>query len=141
VTFQETSRYWFRGNVDLVYCNGVFHHIPVAERKAAMRFIWRSLKPGGYFAFWENNPWNPGTRYIMNRVPFDRDAVMLSANQARELLRSAGFHVERTDYLFVFPRVLRKLRWIESHVSSLPFGAQYLVLSRKSDNESKKDTE
>src|ERR1041385_7822408 len=54
--FQTFEQYVPGGNVDLVYCNGVFHHIPVAERSVALRFIYGSLCPGGVFALWENNP-------------------------------------------------------------------------------------
>jgi SAM-dependent methyltransferase len=120
-----------RGRMDLVFCNGVFHHIPLAERAAAVDHVYRSLRPGGWFALWENNPWNPGTRYVMSRIPFDRDAVTLSPPTARQLLRAGGFEVVSTHFLFLFPRVLRWLRWIEPLVSRLPFGAQYQVLGRK----------
>jgi SAM-dependent methyltransferase len=116
---------------DLVCCNGVFHHIPPLERTAAVDYILRSLHPGGYFAFWENNPWNPGTRYVMSRIPFDRDAITLSPPEARQLLRGCGFEILRTDFLFIFPSVLRWCRWIEPLCSRLPFGAQYQVLCRK----------
>ena len=84
---------------DLVFCNGVFHHIPPAERGGAVDYILRSLRPGGLFAFWENNPWNPGTRYVMSRIPFDRDAITLSPPEARQLLRVVGFEILRTDFL------------------------------------------
>lgn len=130
--FQEVLQYVPQESMDLVYCNGVFHHIPLARRKMAAQYIWRSLKPGGHFAFWENNPWNPGTRYAMSRTPFDRDAVTLAAPEACNLLQSAGFHIVRTDYLFIFPRTLSVFRWMEPHLSPFPFGAQYLVLARKS---------
>ncbi|MBX3350913.1 MAG: class I SAM-dependent methyltransferase [Nitrospira sp.] len=129
--FRNSSRYAPQEDVDLVYCNGVFHHIPVADRRTALRFIWHSLKQGGYFALWENNPWNLGTRYVMSRVPFDRDAVTLTAPEATRLLQTAGFHIVRTDYLFIFPKSLSLLRWMEPHLSPYPFGAQYLVLARK----------
>ena len=62
-------------------------------------------RQGGYFGFWENNPWNPGTRLVMRRIPFDRDAKLLSPPHARRLLTRAGFDVLRTDFLFLFPRV------------------------------------
>ena len=132
MTFEEIMLYAPQAVMDLVYCNGVFHHIPVAKRRMAAQYIWRSLQPGGYFAFWENNPLNPGTRYVMSRTPFDRDAVTLTASEARNLLESVGFHIVRTDYLFIFPRSLSLLRWMEPHLSAFPFGAQYLVLARKS---------
>jgi SAM-dependent methyltransferase len=117
--------------MDLVFCNGVFHHIPMAERAAAVHYIYQSLRPGGLFALWENNPWNPGTRYVMSRIPFDRDAIPLAPPESRRLVRTGGFAIVRTDFLFIFPRLLWWLRWLEPLVSRLPFGSQYLVLGRK----------
>src|SRR5205823_10980749 len=111
--FQVFDRATAPEPVDLVYTNGVFHHIPVAERPDAVGYVHGALLPGGLFALWENNPWNPGARYVMSRIPFDRDAIMLSARQARDLLRRAGFEVLRTDFLFIFPRPLRALRFLE----------------------------
>jgi SAM-dependent methyltransferase len=119
------------GEVDVAYCNGVFHHIPLAERAAAIDTVLRSLRPGGLFALWENNPLNPGTRLVMRRIPFDRDAITLTPRVARSLLRSGGFEVVRTDHLFVFPRRLARLRPLERRLAGTPLGAQYLVLARK----------
>jgi trans-aconitate methyltransferase len=116
---------------DLAFCNGVFHHIPVAERHAAAAYVHEALVPGGFFALWENNPWNPGTRYVMSRVPFDRDAITLTPPQSRRMLRDAGFDIVRTDYLFVFPHLLRAFRPLERVLAPLPLGGQYLVLARK----------
>ncbi|MBK5187430.1 MAG: class I SAM-dependent methyltransferase [Gemmatimonadaceae bacterium] len=116
---------------DLAFCNGVFHHIPVAERRAAAAYVHDALVPGGMFALWENNPWNPGTRYIMSRVPFDRDAITLTPPETRRLLRNAGFDIVSTDFLFVFPHALRALRPLERLLAPLPLGGQYLVLARK----------
>lgn len=116
---------------DLAFCNGVFHHIPVDERYAAASYVYDALVPRGMFAMWENNPWNPGTRYIMSRVPFDKDAITMTPPETRRLLRGAGFDIVRTDFLFVFPHLLRALRPLERLVASLPLGGQYLVLARK----------
>ncbi len=117
---------------DLVYCNGVFHHVPLAERREAVAYIRRALRPGGLLALWENNPWSPGARYVMARIPFDRDAEMISARGARRLLRAGGLVAVRTDYLFIFPRVLRLLRPLEAPLARLPAGAQYEILASKS---------
>ena len=118
-------------DIDLVYCNGVFHHIPLSRRATAVDYIYRLLRPGGLFALWENNPWNPGTRYVMSRIPFDRDAITLTAPETRRLLRTGGFEILRTDFLFIFPRVLSWLRCVEPLVTQLPLGGQYQVLCRK----------
>jgi SAM-dependent methyltransferase len=119
------------GTVDLAFCNGVFHHIPVDQRQEALAYVWRSLRPGGLFAFWENNPLNPGTRYVMSRIPFDRDAITLTARQGQRLLAQAGFSLMHVDFLFLFPRALKSLRFAEAYLSSLPMGAQYQLLVRK----------
>jgi SAM-dependent methyltransferase len=123
------------GDFDVVYCNGVFHHIPPEERRGAVRTIFDSLRPGGLFALWENNPWNPGARLVMSRIPFDRDAVPLSAPEARRMVREGGFEVVGTDFLFIFPRCLGVFRFLEPALSRFPLGAQYQVLCRKTDEE------
>jgi len=118
------------GTIDLVFCNGVFHHIPIAERRGALAYIVRALRPGGLLALWENNPWNPGTRYVMSRISFDRDAITLTPLEARRLVRSAGLDILRTDFRFYFPHALRALRWIEPALTRVPLGGQYQVLAR-----------
>ncbi len=120
------------GQADVAFCNGVFHHVPLDDRLNKARYVHGALQAGGIFAFWENSPWNPGTRYVMWKIPFDRDAIMLSPPQARRLLRSAGFEVIFTDFLFIFPKALGFLRWMEPMASKLPLGGQYQVLCRKS---------
>jgi SAM-dependent methyltransferase len=116
---------------DLVFCNGVFHHISPGDRIAAVDMVYSSLRPGGLFAFCENNPWNPGTRYVMHRIPFDDNAISLSPPAARCLLRGCGFKVLRTDFLFFFPRLLTWLRLLEPRLAWLPLGAQYQILCQK----------
>jgi SAM-dependent methyltransferase len=114
-----------------VYCNGVFHHIPLAERDAAVDYIYRSLRPGGLFSLWENNPWNPGTRYVMAQLVFDRDAIRLTAAESMKRARQRGFAVISVDYRFFFPRFLAGLRFLEPQLAGVPLGAQYQVLCRK----------
>lgn len=118
-------------DIDLAYCNGVFHHIPLADRAEAVARVRQSLRPGGWFSLWENNPWNPGTRLVMKRIPFDRDAIPLSPPVARRLLAAGGFRVVRTDFLFFFPGPLRRLRWLEPALVRFPLGAQYQVLAQR----------
>ncbi len=116
---------------DLAFCNGVFHHIPLDQRAASAQSVFNAVKPGGHFAFWENNPWNPMVHYIMSKVPFDADAIMLWPHEARGLLRRAGFEIVRTDYLFIFPGALGALRFLEPWCCKLPLGGQYQILCRR----------
>jgi SAM-dependent methyltransferase len=131
-SFLPIAQYEPKAELDLAYCSGVFHHIPVAERASAVDYVYRSLRPGGFFSFWENNPWNPGTRYVMSRIPFDRDAITLKPPEAVSLLQSGGFEILRRDSLFYFPKQLKWLRWLEPYLICLPLGGQYQVLCRKS---------
>jgi SAM-dependent methyltransferase len=130
-TFQPCEEFLPRGDLDLVFCNGVFHHVPPAERPDVVRQIVEALRPGGIFAMWENNPYSPGARLVMSRIPFDRDAIMVWPGQARRLMRDAGLRVVRTDFLFIFPRLLKALRPVEPLLRGLPLGAQYQVLGMK----------
>lgn len=119
------------GTADLAFVNGVFHHITPAERPAALADIRARLRPGGLFAFWENNPWNPGTRFVMSRVAFDRDAMTFGPPTARRMLRAAGFEILASESWFWFPRVLAFFRPLEALLAPLPFGGQYLILARR----------
>jgi SAM-dependent methyltransferase len=129
--FVEARAYVPEGNVDLVHCNGVMHHVAPAERASLTRQITDCLAPNGVFALWENNPWSPAARYVMSRIPFDRGVSMVWPRTARRLMRQAGLHASAPEYCFIFPRSLRALRFMERHVSRLPLGAQYLVLGSK----------
>ncbi len=129
--FFNTSNWHSANSIDLAFCNGVFHHIPVESRSGCVKYVYDALKPGGLFALWENNPWNPGTRYIMSKVSFDRDAITLSPPETRRLMRSAGFEILASDFLFIFPKSLWFFRFIEKPLHKLPLGGQYLTLGRK----------
>jgi SAM-dependent methyltransferase len=131
VAFQEIDKYEPNGQFDLAFTNGVFHHVPLELREGAVDYVYRSLRPGGLFSFWENSPWNLGTRLVMSRCPFDKDAQTLSPPAARRLLRTQRFEVLSTLYLFIFPHALRWLRPLERPLISIPLGAQYLIICRK----------
>lgn len=116
---------------DLVYVNGVFHHIEKKLRQGVVERIFTLLKPGGYFALFENNPWNPGTQLVMHKIPFDRDAVTLNYVETKSLLLAAGFTTLPARFLFYFPKPLSLLRPLEKFLTGLPLGAQYYVLGKK----------
>jgi 2-polyprenyl-3-methyl-5-hydroxy-6-metoxy-1,4-benzoquinol methylase len=116
---------------DVIYVNGVLHHVAASNQSSMLSTIAGSLHPGGVLALWENNPYNPGTRWVMKRLPFDRDAVMLKPSRTRRLVAEAGLRVLSTQYAFFFPRMLSMLRPVESHLRSVPLGGQYLVLAER----------
>jgi len=115
------------GLADLIHLSGVVHHVPAAERPALFERLSGLLAPDGAVALFENNPWNPGTRLVMARIPFDRDAEPVTARRVRRLLRDAGLAPVETAFLFYFPAFARGLRPLERWLTRLPLGAQYFV--------------
>jgi hypothetical protein len=117
---------------DLCYVNGVFHHIPPEQRIGTARDIRDMVSQTAHVVVFENNMHNPGTRYVMKKIPFDKDAIPLSAIELRSILRDAGFHDPMiTRYLFYFPKLLSALRPVERYLQKVPLGAQYCVVARK----------
>jgi hypothetical protein len=49
------------------------------------------LRPGGSFVIFEHNKLNPLIRWIVARIPLDRNAVLLTGWRAQKLVRKAGF--------------------------------------------------
>lgn len=132
-TWTNTMHDLLSNSIDVIYCNGVFHHIPVMQRNECLSEIARVLKPGGVICLWENNPWNPGTRWIMRQIPFDRDAICLSSFETKARIRRAGLIVRRTEFHFYFPHILRACRGMEPLLTQLPLGGQYVVCAQKAE--------
>jgi SAM-dependent methyltransferase len=118
-------------DLDLVFCNGVFHHIPEPERPAAMNYVYRCLRQGGVFAMWENNPWNPIHALAMKHSEIDENAIPIPPPELRRLVEAARFQVIRTDHLFFSPGYFSWLHPLEKWLVKVPLGAQYQVLAFK----------
>jgi len=116
---------------DLVYTNGVFHHIKPEDRLEILKQIRKVLTSKGVLAFWENNPWHIGTRLVMSRIPFDREAQTISPSCGKKLLKKQGFKLEKKISAFHIP-FLEKLPFsIYKKVINNTLGAQYLLLCSK----------
>lgn len=122
-----------RGDFDLVYSSGVFHHVPADQRQQEASFVFETLRPGGALMLAEHNPWNPVTRYLVSTCPFDEDAQLLRPKQATRMLAAVGFTILSTDYVGFFPGPLRKLRPLERYLLNIPAGAQYHILARRDE--------
>ena len=109
----------------------VMHHVPPAGWERFVAEAFRVTRPGGLFAVYEHNPFNPLTRVAVWRCPFDHDAVLLKPRKTKELLRSAGFEIVESRYLFFAPFDAAWARRIDESLHWLPLGAQYVVCARK----------
>lgn len=116
---------------DVIVAANVFHHIPENERLSALQQCRGALAPAGQMFLFEHNPYNPLTRWVFERCPFDEDAHMLTLQTARSLSRSAGFSAEEHGYTLFFPRPLAWFRGLEPLLKIVPLGAQYYVQMAK----------
>jgi len=114
----------------LIHTNGVIHHIPLNQRDGVFNMLSRCLAVDGILAVFENNPINPGTRLVMAKIPFDRDAIPVNYWEVKNLMRKAGLRPINVSFLFYFPKLLAFLRPFERCLVKLPLGAQYVVLAK-----------
>jgi len=132
IRYIEIKDFQYKERFDLCFVNGVFHHILPEQRPDVLKLIYDSLAPGGLLALFENNPLNPGTKMVMHRIPFDKDAVTLVPSETRKMLIAAGFKIPvKPRFLFYFPKLLSFLRYLEKLFVHIPLGAQYYFLAEK----------
>ncbi len=120
----------FENFFDLVFCSVVYHHIPVDERQKATNDIFSSLISGGEFFVFEHNPLNPVTRKLVERCPYDEDAVLLSPGEMKNTAKAAGFNDFSVKYYLYFPPAL-KISFLEKFLRTLPLGGQYMLKAIK----------
>ena len=115
----------------LIVVANVMHHIPPSERQSTIDQLGHRLSAGGTLAIFEHNPSNPVTRWVVERCPFDEDAILLPAAESKRYLRSSGLTISRRDYIVFMPHVLAAFRVLEPWLRWLPLGAQYAILAEK----------
>jgi SAM-dependent methyltransferase len=116
---------------DVLFTICVMHHAPVDERDSFISEARRVLRPGGTFIIFEHNKLNPLVQWIVARIPFDQNAVLLTSWRTQELVRDAGFHGIHGRYILFFPFDAAPLRKVEDYLGWLPMGAQYYVSATK----------
>ncbi|MDP9813442.1 SAM-dependent methyltransferase [Rhizobium tibeticum] len=116
---------------DTAFAACVFHHIPWEEHEHWLREIHRVVKPSGFVAIFEHNPWNPLTVRAVNTCEFDANARLMNPFHLRTLLRGVGWNKVRHDYRIFFPRALSSFRFLEAGMRWLPLGAQFSVTAQK----------
>jgi SAM-dependent methyltransferase len=116
---------------DCVLVGDVVHHILLDERSYYLKRIIDYIRPGGYCVFFEHNPYNPLTRFLVSTCPFDEQAVLLTLGQMKSLLSANGLKIIESKYCFYFPEFLRSLDRFEDYFSKIPLGGKYYVLAIK----------
>ena len=129
-TYDGNTLPYADGTFDVVFTICVLHHVPPLERVAFVSEMQRVLRDGGIAVIGEHNPLNPLTRLVVSRCAFDKDVELLRAHQAETLLRAASLEPVDRRYILIAPTDGPLAKRIENSLSSLPFGAQYLVAGK-----------
>ncbi len=114
---------------DLCFTICVMHHVPRPHWTGFLTEMRRVLKPQGLAMVLEHNPYNPLTRLVVNRCPFDADAVLLSSNTLRRHLDAARLNLLNTNYFLFTP--WETLKFVDRFFGWLPVGAQYCVTASR----------
>jgi ubiquinone/menaquinone biosynthesis C-methylase UbiE len=117
------------GSFDVCFTICVMHHVPPQHWTDFLREMRRVLKPDGIAMVLEHNPYNPLTRLVVNRCPFDADAVLLSKSTLRQHLDAAQLVVHGTHYFLFTP--WERLQFVDRLIGWLPLGAQYCVTATR----------
>lgn len=118
---------------DIIFCAGVFHHIPENERIPVLSELLGKLSPNGRLFVFEHNPWNPVTRRVVESCPLDVNARLITPPEMTRLLRQAGFSRIMRRFIVFFPRSLRLLAPLERLLGWCPLGAQYYCCASRDD--------
>lgn len=116
---------------DLAYTVCVMHHVPERNWPEFVAEMHRVLRPGGLALVFEHNPRNPLTRHVVDRCPFDADAVLLPGRQTVGLFERCRFEKVQLRYILNIPAANRPLRLLDRLLSGLGVGAQYYVSARR----------
>lgn len=115
-------------SADLAFTHGIFEQLTPEDRVAAAVLVFRSLKPGGLFAVWQNNPWSPSGLLGARETPFGEPGRVITPGAVRRLVRGVGFDIVHTTSAIHLPD---PLAWCQPLLSPMPIGKQYMVLARK----------
>ncbi len=128
-----SNPYELHRDYDLIVLSNVMHHLPVAMRQATVSDLASRLACGGKVLVIEHNPLNPLTRWIVAHCDFDDDAILLHPAEVKRYFIEAGLKAPRRDYILFFPRILSRLRGMESVLAWCPAGAQYALSASAQD--------
>jgi SAM-dependent methyltransferase len=118
------------GAFDCAYAICVLHHVPVPQWESFVAEMRRVLRPGGLALLFEHNPRNPLTMKAVNDCPFDRDAVLVKPERARQLFEHAGFGDIAVEHILTIPAVSGLPKAVDRLAGHLHFGTQYCLSAR-----------
>lgn len=114
---------------DIILMAGVLHHIKPDYRLSILGEIYRVLNAQGNFFLFEHNPYNPLTQRVVKDCQFDKDAILISASNAKKSLKKLLFNSIIIRYTIFMPRtfIFKHLIFLEKYLFWVPLGGQYYI--------------
>ena len=117
---------------DLIFMSCVLHHLEEDELEITLRELARICSPKGRIIFFEHNPYNLFTQFVVKTTPLDNNARLVSYKALERKSALAGIQIQQREFFLYgtrsidnfFNRFLPGLRhW--------PLGGQYALIGRK----------
>ncbi len=116
---------------DVVFTVCVMHHVDPDEWQRFIDQAKRVLKPGGIFAVFEHNPYNPLTLKVVNDCILDEHAVLLKPKELERMVSSSFGRTPRIEFILAIPPINKILKVADRLLKRVPLGAQYAVYVEK----------
>ena len=123
----------YKNRIDCVFISVVLHHIQPEDHEKWISGLYDILRKGGHMVIFENNMKNPLTKKFVQKLPMDKNAIMLDAKYCENIIIKIFGEKSyvKLGYTYFFPWRNKICTWIEHHLAWLPLGAQYYVIARK----------
>ena len=112
---------------DLILVSDVLHHIQKEQLSNTLNSINKLLNRNGNIFIFEQNPYNPVTRYLVKTCIFDKDATLLTPKMLKKSLEIKGFKIKEVGFCFFFPSSFSLLHKYELSLTKLPLGGKYFI--------------
>ncbi len=119
-------------SADLIFMSCVLHHLEEAEIEATLKELARICSPKGRIVFFEHNPYNPFTQWVVRTTPLDRSARLIGYPQLTRKAENAGISIlEREFFLYGTRRIDQAVQRLFPGLARLPFGGQFALIGGK----------
>lgn len=113
------------GQFDLIFVAGVFHHVPINQRRSVAKTLSKRLSKTGTLFIFEHNPYNPLTRKIVKNCPYDEDAILIKPVEFSSIFAETTLKIQKQAYYLFVPPRFSQFAFIEKYFQRLPLGGQY----------------
>ncbi len=119
-------------SADLIFMSCVLHHLEEAEINATLKELARVCSPEGRIVFFEHNPYNPFTQWVVRTTPLDRSACLINYRRLTCKAEAAGIHIlDRKFFLYGTPPIDRAINRLLPGLGRLPFGGQFALVGER----------